>query len=249
MTASSVPEGPPRTSAFEDIIYWTSLLSPEEIGDVQKDPRVLFKSTLLVVCAEYYTLVKYATARLAQLEWEIENPNLLPYVGGLEITIKKLYSWRRRFPIYRLLVSEVLEKVINRDQFLPYSENHITDLRRDFEILLSDIENLQVRADRIMAVVTAVMSIEESKKANEQNRSLARLTWLAVTFIPLSFVSSLFSMNPELSSLVKSFWIFFAVAIPLTVTVLFVTKYSDEIAKGVEDSSGLFSRAKRSKLD
>ena len=234
MTANPVPQGPPRTSAFEDVVHWTSSLASEEIANIDRDPRVLFKNTLLIVCSEWYTLVKYATTRLTQLEWELENPKLQDYVGGLEVTINKLHSWRRRFPIFRTLISEVLEKAIKRDHFLSYPENHLSDLKRDFEIVLSDIEMLQTRADRIMAVVTATMSIEESQKANDQNRSLARLTWLAVTFVPLSFVSSMFSMNGDLASLGKSFWIFFAVAVPLTATVLLVTRYSDGTTRAFE---------------
>lgn len=219
--------GPPRTSTFEDIIHYTSALSPEEIINIGRDPRLLFRKTLLLVCAEWYTLVKYATTRLTQLEWELENPELQGKNGGLQATIKKLHSWRRRLPIFRVLVSEALEKVIKRETFMCSTENHVADLRRDFEILMARIETLKSRADGIMAVVTAVMTIEESKKAVEQNRSLARLTWLAVTFVPLSFVASLFSMNGDLSSLVSSFRTFFAVAIPLAAVVLFLTRFAN----------------------
>lgn len=227
MAVLPAPTGPPRTSTFEDVIHYTSALTPEEITDIAKDPRLLFKKTLMIVCAEWYTLVKYATTRLTQLEWEIENPNLQGENGGLQVTIQKLHSWRRRFPIFRTLISGVLEKVIKGENFVSSSENHLHDLQRDFEILLSSIENLQVRADSIMAVVTAVMSIEESKKAFEQNRSLARLTWLAITFVPLSFVTSLFSMNGDLSTLVATFRTFFAVALPLTAMVLFLTRFAN----------------------
>ena len=224
-----MPSGPPRTSIFDDVVHYTSTLSPEEISGIAQDPRLLFKKTLFLVCAEWYNLAKYATTRLTQLEWELENPDLQGINGGLQVTIQKLHSWRRRFPLFRALVDEVLEKVIKRDSFGSGSQNHVTDLRRDFEIVLSSIEALQSRADRIMNVVTAVMSIEESRKAVEQNRSLARLTWLAVTFVPLSFIASLFSMNSKLSSLDTSFRIFFAVAIPVTALVLVLTRFANVI--------------------
>ena len=227
MAVDPVPRGPPKTSTFEDVIYYTSALTPDEITKISKDPRLLFKKTLMVVCAEWYTLIKYATTRIAQLEWEIENPDLQDDNGGLQLTIKKLHSWRRRFPVFRTLVSEVLEKTIKREKFASSPENHVRDLQRDFEILLSDLENLQLRADRIMAVVTAVMSIEESKKAFEQNRSLARLTWLAITFAPLSFITGLFSVNSDLSTLVTTFKTYFAVALPLTAMVLFLTRFAN----------------------
>ena len=227
MTVSPVPKGPPRTSTFEDIIHYTSALTPEEIANVPKDPRLLFKKTLMIVCAEWSTLVKYATTRLTQLEWEIENPDLQDNNGGLQVTIGKLHTWRRRLPIFRTLVSEVSENVIKRENFMASPGNLLQDLQKDFEILLFNIDTLQVRADRIMSVVTAVMSIEESKKAFEQNRSLARLTWLAITFAPLSFITGLFSMNSELTTLVGTFKVYFAVALPLTALILFLTWFSN----------------------
>lgn len=223
MTVSPIPRGPPRTSAIEDIIHYTSALTPDEITSIPKDPRLLFKKTLMVVCAEWLILVKYATTRLTQLEWEIENPDVQDNDGGLQLTIKKLHTWTRRLPIFRTFISEVLENVIKR---VASSENLVHDLQKDFEILLSSIDTLQIRADRIMAVVTAVMSIEESKKAFEQNRSLARLTWLALTFAPLSFITGLFSMNGELATLVSSFKVYLAVALPLTALVLFLTQFA-----------------------
>ena len=243
MLTDPVPSGPPRTSTFDDIIYWTKSLTTEEIGNIAKDRRVLFKKALLVVCAEWYTLIKYATTRLTQLEWELENPQLQDDVGGLEVTIEKLHSWRRRFSLFRTLTSEVLEKIVTREYFSSYTENHLGDLKRDYEIIVSDIEKLHVRADRIMAVVTATMSIEESKKAFEQNRSLARLTWLAVTFVPLSFTTSMFSMQSDLSSLKQSYWIFFTVGIPVTAFVLFVTRYSNALSRAAfwKRCKGFFS--------
>jgi len=226
MGQNPLPAGPPRTTIFEDVIHYTSTLTSEEIASIALDPRMLFKKTLMLVCAEWYTVAKYATTRLSQLEWEIENPRFQVDSGGLQTTIDKLHTWRRRLHIYRALVSDVLEKVINHENFMGNPDNNVKDLQRDFEIVLSSVEGLQIRADRIMAVVTAVMSIEESRKAVEQNRSLAQLTWLAVTFIPLSFTTSLFSMNSDLSTLTGTFRIFFAVAIPLTAIVLFLTRFA-----------------------
>ena len=227
MTVNPVPKGPSRASAFEDIIHYTSALTPEEVASIPKDPRLLFKKTLMVVCAEWSTLVKYAITRLTQLEWEIENPDLQNNNGGLQVTIGKLHTWRRRSPIFRTLVLEVLENVVKREKFMASPENLVHDLQKDFEILLSNIDTLQLRADRIMSVVTAVMSIEESKKAFEQNRSLARLTWLAITFAPLSFITWLFSMNGELTTLVSTFKVYFAVALPLTALILLLTRFSN----------------------
>ncbi|KAL8747186.1 MAG: hypothetical protein Q9190_000893 [Brigantiaea leucoxantha] len=229
-----VEPSPPRTSGFEGTIYWISQLSNQEIRSISRDPRILFRKPLFIVCAEWLTLIRYATTRLTQLEWELENPDLRQEAEGLNITLSKLHSWRRRFPIFKTLVSEILSNVINRHAFASATENNLHDLARDFEILLADLDGLHTRAERIMSVVTAVMSIEESKKAYQHNLSLARITYLAVIFVPLAFVSSLFSMNDDISRLGTTFWIYFAVAIPLTLLALLVTRFSGAVNDGLE---------------
>ncbi|KAL9001686.1 MAG: hypothetical protein Q9180_010012, partial [Flavoplaca navasiana] len=125
------------------------------------------------------------------------------------------------------IVSEVLTKVIRRQEFPFATTNSLCILEEDFELILDKLNQLHNRAERIMSVVTAVMSIEESKKALGQNRSLTRLTYLAVTFVPLSFVSSFFAMNEDVTRLGRTFWIYFAVAIPVTLLALVVVRFSD----------------------
>ena len=235
MTEDSISPGPPRTSVFEDTIYWIQSLNPEEITKIAQDPRILFKKTLLIVCAEWYTLIKYATTRLTQLEWELENPRLQT---GLEDSLKKLHTWRRRIPIFNTLLLEALDKIVKRDTFAFGTANHIQDLRPDFEILSNDINRLIARANAIMATLTAVMSIEETKKAIQQNKSLTRLTWLAATFVPLTFLTGLFSMQPSIAELTQTIWIYFAAAVPLTAVALLTTRYAIAVTEGLGSLKG-----------
>ncbi|KAL8850303.1 MAG: hypothetical protein Q9221_004718 [Calogaya cf. arnoldii] len=227
--ADNLPARPPRGSAFENIIYQLQHMPTQDIELVVRDPRVLFQRPLCLVCAEWQTLVLYANTRLSQLEWEIEDPYIRNLQEDLSNTLDKLHSWRRRLPIYKTIVSEVLFKVIGRDKFANATTNSLLVLEQDFKLILDELNRLHERAERIMAVVTAVMSIEESKKALEQNRSLARLTYLAVTFVPLSFVSSFFAMNEDVTKLGQTFWVFFAVAIPVTLLALVVVRFSDTV--------------------
>ncbi|KAI4173828.1 MAG: hypothetical protein LQ346_008337 [Caloplaca aetnensis] len=230
----SIAEGPcrrpPKLSAFEHVVYLIERLSTEDIESLAKDPRRLFQEPLCIVCSEWLTLIRYANTRLSQLEWEVEDPYLRRRYKDLSATLDKIHSWRRRFPIYKTMASEALSQVIRRDQFLQATENSLLALEKDFEVILAELEDLHERAERIMSVVTAVMSIEESKKALQQDRSLARLTYLAVTFVPLSFISSFFSMSDDITKLRQTFWIYFSVAIPVTLLALVVVRFSDPVA-------------------
>ncbi|KAI4231106.1 MAG: hypothetical protein L6R40_007845 [Gallowayella cf. fulva] len=227
--ADDIPRKPVTNSTYDKAVYWLEQMTAKEILTAAQDPRMLFQKPLCIVGSEWLTLLRYSNTRLSQLEWEIEDPNLRNRQEDLSTTLDKIHAWRRRFPIYKTIVSEALNKVVRRDNFARATENSLLVLERDFEIILSELNDLHERAERIMSVVTAVMSIEESKKSLQQDRSLARLTYLAVTFVPLSFVSSFFAMSEDVSKLSQTFWIYFAVAIPVTLLALVLVRFSDTV--------------------
>ncbi|KAJ9654951.1 hypothetical protein H2201_008907 [Coniosporium apollinis] len=86
----------------------------------------------------------------------------------------------------------------------------ISAYRADFTRALSYMEEYQKRIDRLSSLVAAVISIKDSRRGLEENRNLARLTWLATFFIPLSFVTSLFSMQNDIRRLRPTFRLYFA---------------------------------------
>ena len=225
--ADKPPERRKTESTFENVIYWLEKMSSEEIATIAQDPRMLFLKPLCWVCSEWLTLARYGYARLSQLEWEVEDPYLRHRYKDLSATLDKIHSWRRRLPIYKNLLSEVLKKCIQREYFPHASQNSLLAIEKDFKAVWSEVDDLHQRAERIISVVTAVMSIDESKKGLQQDRSLARLTYLAVTFVPLSFVSSFFSMTDDVTKLGQTFWIYFSVAVPVTLLALIVVRFSD----------------------
>ena len=80
------------------------------------------------------------------------------------------------------------------------------------------MENYQQRVNSLTSVVAAVISIKDSRRAQEDcksNKGVARLVWLAAFYIPLNFISSLPSMQEDVGSLQGSFKLYFAVALPL----------------------------------
>lgn len=70
------------------------------------------------------------------------------------------------------------------------------------DALLTDFEHLVRRADLLsercntgMAVISNNVILDESRKAMSQAKRVARLTFIAFIFVPLSFTTSLFGMN------------------------------------------------------
>lgn len=90
----------------------------------------------------------------------------------------------------------------------------------DFESVSSQMKELQDRTDRLTSVVMAAISIEDSRRGLQENKNVARLTWLATVFIPLTFISGFFSMQSDISSLKNTFGWYFAAAVPVTALAL-----------------------------
>ena len=245
-TQMDLPE-PPRISLFDDVIYWMTRLDESDIESIRGQPKSCALPLLWLILSDWHQVLKYITAQLGWIEWEIEEPTLRKETSGIDATMRKLHPWRRNVPLYRAMVAHSIDCLFTKDmqrkyeQDLPDPDRGLPALFRDFQIVLRDIDTIQARIERIVSVAAALMSIEEGRRATNQNNNLARLTYLATIFIPLSFVSGFLSMAPDISRLRQTFWIFFAIAVPLTVAAFFVADFL-HIRKKIEDS---FAKRKR----
>ena len=223
MRNSGSSPGPPRTSAFDDLVYWSRRLSKEEIASIKMDPRVLGLKAYTIVCAEWRSLIQYIDTRLSQIEWEVEAPDAHDNARDLNASLQKLHPWRRSVPAYYQLVAETIDRIFPEEDNLTANTNGLSVLLPDFQIVLRKISALEARVERIVNVATAIINIDEARRSVEQNRNFGRLTYLAVVFVPASFISSFLSMAPDVSSLAQTFWIYATIAIPLTAIALLVT--------------------------
>ena len=92
----------------------------------------------------------------------------------------------------------------------------ILTMRDDYVRILGLMEEYQQRIDRLTSVVTAIISIADSQRSREDNKNVARLTWLATFFIPLGFIASIFSMTDDITSISQTIKWYFAAALPLS---------------------------------
>ena len=92
----------------------------------------------------------------------------------------------------------------------------------DFENLLRAFQILQTRAENQLTMVSAQISVQIGNLAVVEAARMRRLTIAALFFLPLSLVTGLLSMGGSFALDSGRWWVFFAVAIPLTATVVFV---------------------------
>ncbi|KAH7072654.1 hypothetical protein BKA63DRAFT_416677 [Paraphoma chrysanthemicola] len=101
------------------------------------------------------------------------------------------------------------------------------DIKPDFRRVLAALNEMQERVDRLTDIVTSEIGIEDSRRGLEdsrrgleENHNMARLTWLATIFIPLSFICSMYSMNEDISALKTTYGWFFLTAVPFTLIIM-----------------------------
>lgn len=190
-------------------------MTADDISSIPRNPNIMAYRMAQIICAEWLTISRYITTRLSQIEWELEEPEYRKHPNGIDFSLAKLHSWRRTIPMYKkMYIGAKLKLFRNSSQ-----DDCIANLLEDYQSVQVTLEQLEKRIERIAAVATAIISIEESRRGIDQNRSLGRLTYLVVIFAPLSFVSGFFSMNSDLGSLKHTFWIYFYVALPLSLLV------------------------------
>jgi Mg2+ and Co2+ transporter CorA len=188
------------------------------------------KPAIFTICAEWLVVTEYVKARLAQIEVELDKPKGFRAKGDvIERSLKRLHTWRRQVPVFREMVTEILEQdlpIASRLTAPPQMQNvpggNMDDILPDFERVMRALNELQDRVDRLSSIVSSEISMEDSRHSLEENHNLARLTWLATTFIPLSFVTGLFSMTDDLSSMAVTFGWYFLAAVPLTIACMIV---------------------------
>ena len=217
---------PPRTTLFEDVIYYTMKMSKDDLSCLEKQNSALSIPILSIVAADWLTVLNYITTVLTRIEWELESPDYRKDdpsgIDSLDSAVERLHPLRRLIPVYRKFIKEVLTAILVPANLRSSPEKpcHLRKLRSEFEAILERIDRLQTRTQNIISLATTIISIDENKRAMNMNKNLVRVTYLAVVFVPVQFVSGFFSMSPDLSSLNQTFWIYFCVAVPLTALCL-----------------------------
>lgn len=218
------PEDRRRHYFFEDFVYWAQQAEafgaePEEGGAApQAVEHLPLQALLHLVGAEWLTLCEYIKTRLSQVELETVDPEHFAATRHVDVALGKLHLWRRLIPLYREMVAETIQHVFHlpcraQTEYLlggggggrGGEEGRVSTssppppsiraYKEDFGLVLAYLEECQARVDRLTSVVTAVMAVEDTRRANNDARNMGRLTWLATFFIPFSVVAGIFGIQ------------------------------------------------------
>ena len=215
--------GPIRSSPLESFIFYWSLQRPPGFN---VDCPTLFSLSyyaLRIDVVEWITYLELMYHCIQQYEYS-PNATTLASIGHIETVIADIHNlqrWGRRS-------IATTRKIPYAVDFLEYRVTEIEDqkpstlIRQDYEQIALNLVAYSRRLEGMVSVDTLLVQAIDFRRSLQETMTMSRLTDLALIFIPLTFVSSLFSMNDQLSPGVGIFGLYFAISIPLCILVVLI---------------------------
>jgi hypothetical protein len=191
----------------------------------REDPSIqsLAYYALRIAAAEW---VKYVAVMQKCLKHYEYNHDQLPALSleKFDRDLRELQSWRRRTMISQGKIKSVLRFLSPKHCGVTKVDLDLEHLSGDFEYIEGNIDAIGRRLESMLPVVMSFVQVTDARRSFAETADISRLTVLALVFVPLTFVSSLFSMNTENLPGRGDFWVYFAVAIPLTALVVLIAR-------------------------
>ncbi|KAJ4302729.1 hypothetical protein N0V90_001619 [Kalmusia sp. IMI 367209] len=218
---SSVQAAPQGGSMASEVIHYWKRALPQSFDPRNPTLESLAFYPLKIVAAEW---VKYVTVMQHCIKMYEYHGEQLPGLEQFNADLRDLQVWRRRSMVSQHKVGNVVRQLKSHDPADAIAGRDIHHLIEDFEIINSNIRNAGRRLENMLPVVTSLVQIIDARQSFAETTNISRLTILALIFVPLSFVASLFSMNQDNGPGGPQFWVYFAVAVPLTLLVFLIAK-------------------------
>lgn len=222
---SPVPDfGPGRRSLLEDTIFYWSNGLPQEF-DV-KSPTLVSLSyyPLKIIAAEWMTYLEVIYHSTKQYEYVLNAIHApMEQMAILHTDLSALQKWTRRNMATSHKLRYVISSLKHRGDKARDMES-CTQLIEDFEHIASMTDIFNHRLEATVPIVTSMIQMIDSQRSLIETANITRLTYLALVFVPLTFVASLFSMNDKITLDAGPFWLYFAIAIPVCMSVFFIAR-------------------------
>lgn len=211
-------------SLLEDLIFYWGNREPPGF-DVNRPTLVsLSFLPLKVVAAEWMMYLEVMFHSTKQHEYP---PNSVPaasrQISLLNTDLSTLQAWARRSMATSSKIHDVI-RLLEHQRSQDHDIQCCTLLIEDYEYIASRVDTYSHRLEAMVPTVTSLIQIFDSQQSLKETANIARLTYLALVFMPLTFFSGLLSMNDRIVSGSQIFWLYLAVAIPVCTMVFFVAR-------------------------
>jgi Mg2+ and Co2+ transporter CorA len=223
-TSPKLPQETPGNRGMLDELVYHWATKPQTMFDPRQPTlRGLSYLPLNIVAAEWINFISLMSFCLKQYEASSLSSDLQLELDKLSANLRTLQTWRRR-------VLASMDKIKHTIRYLKLHQptnacsGDWAALLEDYEFISTSIQENGNRLEAMTPVSTSFIQLVESRRALLESTNITRLTVLAVVFVPLSYVASLFSMNEKFGPGGQYFWSYFAIAVPITLFVLVVAR-------------------------
>ena len=139
-----------------------------------------------------------------------------------ERSMVELFRWRRRS-------QRSLAKLRSLICLIEHPPNRVAEsdiLTRDIQFIVTQIEQYRDLLEAMVPMLTSILQIADSRRAIREAIYVKNLTYVALIFLPLGFVSSLLSIDGDFAMNKERCWVYFVVSLPLLALVLALSHYA-----------------------
>jgi hypothetical protein len=205
------------------LYYWTAARSADFTPETLT-LRALSYYPLRFIAAEWVSYLAVMCFSLRHNDnpptGSTSSPKDLDKINSALISIS---SWPRRVASSITSLGKSISFIKHHGQAETSSDSW-TSLQEDYEYLALSLINQGKQLEATVPLVTTYLQLAESRRAYLETKNVSRLTTVALVFVPLSFVSSLFSMNEVFTPGGSRFWLYFVVAFPVLVLALLIAR-------------------------
>jgi Mg2+ and Co2+ transporter CorA len=241
-TTSDSKQAPTRETWYSDIVEISSRFlgnQPFLPGTAINLMAAVYPATV-AVCAEWLKVCHFYGVVLDKVESVLVSPSHSgPIRSMIDEALKTLTRLSQYLPNWRRMVIATLEDAMPAATRLSKPASHPQDKQNDLLLdqmgpdlkrIQHNMEELQARFTRLTDRCVAEMQLQAARESLAESHNLARLSLLATIFVPLTFLSGLFSMSQDIGSLQVSFKYYFSIGILLITVALVVVRWGPNIA-------------------
>ena len=220
--------GPQRTSAFDDLCYYW-MLPGQQLQDEDDCLTSVVRILKTFVASHWMLSLRYFDRISRDLDFGISRAEDLSDLAWLERCWSDAHSWNARLADSNEGIS-LLKSCLDLEgpalRFLSIKD--ADDWDKDLKYISRRYGDVKKRMEYLISSMTGLISIVESRRSLQETKVMKTLTVLGMIFIPLAFTSGIFSMTGKYAPGEKSFWIYFAVALPLVFLIFIMAFVADK---------------------
>ncbi|KAF1731517.1 hypothetical protein CRV24_007702 [Beauveria bassiana] len=191
-------------STQELVLRRLRTLSTAEITKDDGDGDALVSSLLTsIVLDDFWRLLAEMRAELDHLDGDFSGSLFSQLVESFGNSVRQNLSW------LRCSLQKLSEWAVHLQTSSAKAASSSSDaaIAEELEMLIQDVQALQRRAESTLNVLASSMGLSQSSLVIDQTSGINKLTELAFFFVPLSFITSVFSMQvKELTSAPPRMW-------------------------------------------